>query len=966
MRFSRHNIVLTAILLFLTTLPVLAIDGSQIDLAPTLDAQDTRLAISGYVYTVNSLTGVKIQGATVTASNGGGSTTTDSNGFYKIWVPYGYSGNITASKFGYTFDPVQRFYSYITVDQCNNNFSSKGTGLLRITGLVRTSLGQPIEGVKITDSCYTDSAGYYCTKVPSNARTATITPLKAGYSFTPSTKTYSSVSSEQFNQNFICTPSSSSVYISGYIRDENGRGADGIGVFSINKNPGVSLDYTDQYGYYEIRINSGISDTFEPDSTDGYLFSPEARTYTQVFNSISSQNYRLTLTTNPIIHGKILDNNGIAVSGVSISLINGDGSTQTGTAGDYSIEVPTGWSGTVNPAKSGYTFTPVNRSFTNVTLNQSCDFTANLDSLFIISGRITTSSGTPVSEVSMGNSSNTDADGYYSFAVQSGWSGTIMPNKNGYTFNPSSRSYSGVKSSQSYQDYTTTIAPPVTISGYVKTSAGIAVANVELASTNDGGSTSTDSSGFYSLTVTNGWTGVITPSKSGYSFNPVSRSYTGVKSNQINQNYTAGQSSPVTISGYIRASNGSAVTFAVLSASNSSISAYTNSSGYYSLSLHNGWTGTVTPSKSGYVFNPIKRSYSGIKINQTNQNYTASQSLPVTITGYVRTSNGTAVPSVTVSGSENSGSTSTNISGFYSLSVPNGWSGTVTPNKSGYIFNPANRSYSSLRSNQTSQNYTASQSTPVTISGYIKTNNGSGLSGVSIAGSNNGGSTTTNSSGFYTLSVSNGWTGVITPSKDGYIFSPASRSYSIIKTNQANQDYTATQSLPVTISGYIKLSSDTPLPLVTLTASNNGGSVITNGNGYYSLSVPNGWSGVITPERDGYTFNPADRSYSGVTTNQINQDYTATQSLPVTISGYIKTRSGTAASLVKLTASNINVTATTNNSGYYSITVPNGWSGTITPARTGLTFTPANRSYTNLVSSQSSQNYTAALSRTTR
>jgi hypothetical protein len=50
-------------------------------------------------------------------------------------------------------------------------------------------------------------------------------------------------------------------------------------------------------------------------------------------------------------------------------------------------------------------------------------------------------------------------------------------------------------------------------------------------------SPSTDSNGYYSSTVSYGWSGTVTPSKSGYSFSPPSTTYSSVTSNQ-NQNYT--------------------------------------------------------------------------------------------------------------------------------------------------------------------------------------------------------------------------------------------------------------------------------------------------------------------------------------------------------------------------------------------------------------------------------------------
>ncbi len=45
-------------------------------------------------------------------------------------------------------------------------------------------------------------------------------------------------------------------------------------------------------------------------------------------------------------------------------------------------------------------------------------------------------------------------------------------------------------------------------------------------------------------------------------------------------------------------------------------------------------------------------------------------------------------------------------SGNYSITVPSGWSGTVTPDKAGYAFTPAAKSYGNVQSNQTAQDYT--------------------------------------------------------------------------------------------------------------------------------------------------------------------------------------------------------------------------------------------------------------------
>ena len=93
----------------------------------------------------------------------------------------------------------------------------------------------------------------------------------------------------------------------------------------------------------------------------------------------------------------------------------------------------------------------------------------------------------------------------------------------------------------------------------------------------------------------------------------------------------------------------------------------------------------------------------------------------------------------------------------------------------------------------------------------------------------------------------------------------------------AGQSHTVTQQPEPIISGYALTASGGPLSRVTLTFSNNGGTATTNPSGFYSQAVPYGWSGTVTPSMSGYTFNPLSRSYSNVTSNQSNQNYTVTQ-----------------------------------------------------------------------------------------
>ncbi|MFZ5883662.1 MAG: hypothetical protein ACOYYI_07795 [Chloroflexota bacterium] len=122
-------------------------------------------------------------------------------------------------------------------------------------------------------------------------------------------------------------------------------------------------------------------------------------------------------------------------------------------------------------------------------------------------------------------------------------------------------------------------------------------------------------------------------------------------------------------------------------------------------------------------------------------------------------------------------------------------------------------------------------------------------------------------------------------------------------------------------------------------------------DGSYSISVPSGWSGTVTPSLTGVTFTPASRTYTNVTSNFSAQDYTPSS---FTLSGNAGA-SGVTLSYTDGTAK----TATSAADGSYSLTVSYNWSGTVTPSHPCYTFTPASRTYTNVTANQTGQNYTA-------
>ena len=78
-----------------------------------------------------------------------------------------------------------------------------------------------------------------------------------------------------------------------------------------------------------------------------------------------------------------------------------------------------------------------------------------------------------------------------------------------------------------------------------------------------------------------------------------------------------------------------------------------------------------------------------------------------------------------------------------------------------------------------------------------------------------------------------------------------------------------------TISGTVLYSNQSPVEGVKLSYLLNGilSSVTTGTSGTYAIVVPNGWSGIVTPSKTGYTFIPTERNYTSISADATAQNY---------------------------------------------------------------------------------------------
>lgn len=100
-------------------------------------------------------------------------------------------------------------------------------------------------------------------------------------------------------------------------------------------------------------------------------------------------------------------------------------------------------------------------------------------------------------------------------------------------------------------------------------------------------------------------------------------------------------------------------------------------------------------------------------------------------------------------------------------------------------------------------------------------------------------------------------------------------------------DIFITKEIPPIITGHILDPNNKPIDGVAVDANNAGGSDTTDIDGYYEVEVPKNWSGTVTPTKEDYTFEPANRAYSNVTADQTGQDYVGTSIYDLNEDGFI-------------------------------------------------------------------------------
>ncbi len=245
-------------------------------------------------------------------------------------------------------------------------------------------------------------------------------------------------------------------------------GAFEFATFTISGNAGVAgavLSYTDGTaktatadgsGNYSFFVSTNWSGTVTP-ALAGYNFSPTSRSYTNVLASQINQNY-MAAPIIPNIWGTITSG-GNPLSGV---VLNGlPGTPMTNTNGQYTTTVTYGWSGTVTPALTGYTFSPAEQVYASVVTDTATNYAATPVN-YTISGTVIDGTN-PIQGVTITFSHNgatvtTIANGTYAYAVPYQTTTTLTPSHPGYGgWTPSSTTTTPATADLPGQNFSATI-----------------------------------------------------------------------------------------------------------------------------------------------------------------------------------------------------------------------------------------------------------------------------------------------------------------------------------------------------------------------------------------------------------------------------------------------------------------------------------------------------------------------------
>lgn len=237
-----------------------------------------------------------------------------------------------------------------------------------------------------------------------------------------------------------------------------------------------------------------------------------------------------------------------------------------------------------------------------------------------LSGAVMSGDGNPLEGVRLTGFSETiysDADGQFSTTEGSGWSGTIVPVLEGYTFIPESIEVTDLTAPVNNLNFEgTPVIYSFTLSGSISLEGraleGVAIKGFEEM-------IHTDTDGLFSAIVSVDWTGKITPELQNYEFSPASHEITALTENRNDLDFTATYAGNYMISGTISDAADQPIARVLLEGFPNTT--FTDDAGYYEAEVPAGWSGAITPLKDDYTFVPEQKTFTNVQERLSGQNF---------------------------------------------------------------------------------------------------------------------------------------------------------------------------------------------------------------------------------------------------------------------------------------------------------------------------------------------------------
>ena len=655
-----------------------------------------------------------------------------------------------------------------------------------ISGYVRTDGGSGLSGVTLIfspdqvgggGSTTTDSRGYYSKTVPYGS-SGVVTPGLTGYTFSPPSRSYTNVTSDMSHEHYMALAN----WLPDYFTEQFSSGAD---AFDLSNKAIMFIPTSDGTSYAACLREIGQL------PTDPVWGTPLI---------LSDDSYKLV---------SLAEQNTVSIYGSSFpSFYVGSNGYITFYGGDY--DCGESFSNHFNAKRISCLFNDFDPSAGGmVTWQQLAD-------RVVVTWQ-------DIAELDRSNSSTFQVEMYFDGRIQLAW--LEVESKEGLVGLSGGLGLPANFQETDFLQYPQCQWESPIISGYVRTYGGYGIGGVILTFSNGGGSSITDSNGYYSNTVWYGWSGVVTPGLTGYTFSPPSRSYTNVTLDVSREHYMAlanwlpdyfaeqfssgadafdlSNKAIMFIPAIDGASYGACLreisrlptdpiqgtrlilgddTCALISLTDQkTVSIYGSSFPCF----YAGSNGYITFSEGDYdCGESFSDHFNAKRISCLFNDFDPSAGGAVT---WQQLSNRVVVTWQDIPELGRISSNTFQVEMYFDGRIQLAW--LQVESQEGLVGLSEGLGLPTDFQETNLSAYPACKMEPPDICGYIWTFSGSGIAGVTLTFSNGGGSATTDNSGYYSKMVSSAWSGVVTPSRSGYTFSPPSMSYPAVTSDLSDQNY---------------------------------------------------------------------------------------------------------------------------------------------------------------------------------